>query len=164
MGAVHLLELTDNFYRHLKRQNELQTLVQANSIGILWQLPQIIVLAFGEVLICVTALEFVYSQAAPSMKSVLQAAWLMTTFLGNLIAMMISGTQVIKEPAAEMFFYAFLMITIMLIFIYLAAQYQYVDPKEFEVTDDDDRSRVRWTLDSVPNEDNDSLTNEKRID
>lgn len=72
MGAVYLLELTDDFLTHLQRQNELKVLIQPNSVNILWQLPQIIVISFGEVLICVTALEFVYSQAAPSMKSVLQ--------------------------------------------------------------------------------------------
>jgi dipeptide/tripeptide permease len=72
MGAVHVLELTDNLYEHLRRQNEFKTLVQANNVSIIWQLPQHIVLAFGEVLLCVTALEFVYTQAAPTMKSVLQ--------------------------------------------------------------------------------------------
>lgn len=73
MGAVHLLEVTDDYNRHLRDKNELKTLVQSNSVNILWQLPQIAVISFGEVLICVTALEFVYSQAAPTMKTVLQA-------------------------------------------------------------------------------------------
>ncbi|KAI6192069.1 hypothetical protein M3Y97_00296500 [Aphelenchoides bicaudatus] len=164
MGAVHLLELTDSFMEHLRRHTELKTLVQPNNVSILWQLPQFITLSFGEVLICVTVLEFCYSQAAPSMKSVLQAAWLMTSFIGNLIDMGISGTHIIKEPAAELFFYAFLMFSVMILFIYLAIQYRYVDPKEFEVTEDDNnRSRVKWTLDSVANEDRESLNGQRRI-
>jgi dipeptide/tripeptide permease len=45
-------------------------IVRSNSVTILWQLPQIFVITVGEILFAVTGLEFSYSQAAPSMKSV----------------------------------------------------------------------------------------------
>ena len=53
------------------------------------------------------------------MKSVLQALWLLTVFIGNLIDMAISGTHIIPEPATEFFFYAFLMVLVMGVFILL---------------------------------------------
>jgi len=39
-------------------------------VSILWQFPQVLVMTIGEILFSVTGLEFSYSQAAPSMKSV----------------------------------------------------------------------------------------------
>uniref|UniRef100_A0A914HE48 Uncharacterized protein n=1 Tax=Globodera rostochiensis TaxID=31243 RepID=A0A914HE48_GLORO len=60
-------------------------LVRPNSVNILWQVPQLFVMTVGEILLSVTGLEFSYSQAAPSMKSVVQALWLLTVFFGNII-------------------------------------------------------------------------------
>ena len=51
------------------------------------------------------------------MKSVLQALWLLTVFMGNLVDMAISGTHIIPEPATEFFFYGMLMVLVMGIFI-----------------------------------------------
>jgi hypothetical protein len=48
----------------------MEQLVRPNSVNILWQLPQLFVMTVGEILFSVTGLEFSYSQAAPSMKSV----------------------------------------------------------------------------------------------
>jgi hypothetical protein len=86
------------------------------------------------------------------MKSVVQAAWLMTSFLGNLIDMGISGTHLIKEPAFEMFFYATLMFLVMAIFIHLSTQYQYVNPDDFEVGNKkvENGPNVKWSLDPIP--------------
>ncbi|MCP9259635.1 Solute carrier family 15 member [Dirofilaria immitis] len=86
----------------------------------------IFVITIGEVLLSVTGLEFSYSQASSNMKSVLQAIWLMTVFLGNVIAMLISGSHIITEPATEFFVYAFLMIVVMGLFIMLAIRYNYI--------------------------------------
>lgn len=104
MGAAHVINLDasdDDEYNVV--------VVKPNSVNILWQLPQFFVITLGEMLFSVTGLEFSYSQAAPSMKSVLQALWLLTTFLGNLIDMAIAGTHIIKEPAAEFLVFAALM-------------------------------------------------------
>ncbi|KAK6017067.1 hypothetical protein OSTOST_17446 [Ostertagia ostertagi] len=104
--------------------------VRPNTVSILWVLPQYFVITLGEVLLSVTGLEFAYSQSAPNMKSVLQALWLLTVFMGNVIDMGISGTHIIPEPATEFFFYAFLMILTMGIFILLAIRYTYVENAE----------------------------------
>ncbi|XP_067640955.1 peptide transporter family 1-like isoform X2 [Eurosta solidaginis] len=53
-----------------------------NSVSILWQIPQYVVMTLGEVLFSVTGFEFSYSQAPDSMKSALQAFWLLTIAFG----------------------------------------------------------------------------------
>ena len=39
-------------------------------VSILWQLPQLVLLAFGDVLVFVTGLEFGYTQAPPDLRFV----------------------------------------------------------------------------------------------
>jgi dipeptide/tripeptide permease len=58
---------------------------KANCVHVLWQIPQYIVLTAGEVMFSITGLEFAYSQAPSTMKSVCQSAWLMTVAFGNLL-------------------------------------------------------------------------------
>jgi hypothetical protein len=87
MGASHILELRES-NEPANEQDSLQV-VRANSVKIYWQIPQIFVIAVGEVLVSVTGLEFAYSQSAPSMKSVLQvgatqSSNLFLRFLGRL--------------------------------------------------------------------------------
>ncbi len=54
------------------------------TLNMLWQIPQIMAITAGEILFSITGLEFAYSQAPDSMKSVFQAAWLFTTAAGKL--------------------------------------------------------------------------------
>lgn len=49
----------------------------------------------------------------------------MTVFLGNVIDMLISGSHIVAEPAAEFFVYAFMMVFIIGLFIKLAVGYKY---------------------------------------
>ena len=65
--------------------SQLFTLSAPNSISILWLLPQYLVITLGEIMFSVTGLEFSYSQAPASLKSVVQAAWLLTVAFGNAI-------------------------------------------------------------------------------
>lgn len=64
-------------------------LASDNKISIIWQFPQIAVLTAGECLFAITGNEFAYSQAAPSMRALVQAVWLMTSAAGNLIVVLI---------------------------------------------------------------------------
>ncbi|CCD71980.1 Peptide transporter 3 [Caenorhabditis elegans] len=129
MGAVHVLHIHPS-----TTEGDFNLLVRPNSVSILWSLPQYIIITLGEVLLSVTGLEFAYSQAAPNMKSVLTAMWLLTVFAGNLIDMMISGTRLIPHPALEFFFYSTLMVIVMGVFILLAMQYTYVEDNDDEIT------------------------------
>ena len=50
-----------------------------------WQVPAYLFLSVGEVLVSVTALEFAYTQAPPSMKSVIMSLWYVTIAAGSLL-------------------------------------------------------------------------------
>lgn len=65
--------------------------------------------------------------------------WLLTTFAGNVIDMLISGSHIIHEPALEFFFYAFLMFIVVGIFILIAVNYKYVDEEALETEVRDSR-------------------------
>ena len=73
------------------------TITPENSVHILWLLPQYIVITMGEVMFSVTGLEFAFTQAPISMKSLLQAAWLLTVAIGNLIVIIIAETSLMKQ-------------------------------------------------------------------
>ncbi|KAI1732158.1 POT family domain-containing protein [Ditylenchus destructor] len=60
-----------------------------NLIPIYWQIPQIAIITSAEILFSITGYEFAYSQAAPSMKSLVQAFWLLTTSAGMMLVVMI---------------------------------------------------------------------------
>ena len=70
-----------------------------NTVNIFLLLPQYFVITVGEVMNSVTGLEFSYTQAPKSMKSVVQSFWLLTTFFGNIfdiffVEIKIAPTQV----------------------------------------------------------------------
>lgn len=60
-----------------------------NSVHILWLVPQYVVITLAEVMFSVTGLEFAFTQAPASMKSVLQAMWLLTVAFGNLVVILV---------------------------------------------------------------------------
>lgn len=64
-----------------------------NNVHMMWLLPQYIVLTMGEVMFSVTGLEFSFTQAPASMKSVLTAGWLLTVAFGNLIVIIVAEAQ-----------------------------------------------------------------------
>lgn len=68
-----------------------------NTVPLLYQIPQYVVITMGEILFSISGLHFAYSQAPASMKSVLQAGWLMTVAGGNLIVVIIAEGQLIKD-------------------------------------------------------------------
>ena len=98
----------------------LHTLTTPNSIHILWQFPQYFIITASEVMFSVTGLEFSYSQAPASMKSVVQAAWLLTIAGGDLIVICVAEAKLFSEQASEFFMFAGLMLVDTIIFIFLA--------------------------------------------
>ena len=98
----------------------LYTLTQPNSIHILWQFPQYFIITASEVMFSVTGLEFSYSQAPASMKSVMQAAWLLTVAGGNIIVIIVAESRAFSEQASEFFMFAGLMLIDTFILIFLA--------------------------------------------
>lgn len=71
--------------------------VTRNSMHMLWLLPQYIVITAGEVMLAVTGIEFSYSQSPLSMKSVLQASWLLTIAFGQFFVVLIELMNIFKK-------------------------------------------------------------------
>lgn len=101
-------------------------LTKENSMHMLWLIPQFFVITAGEIMFSITGLEFSYSQAPASMKSVLQAAWLLTVAFGNLIVIIVAELKAFDQ-ATEFFLFGTLMIIDMALFALMAWRYKYVD-------------------------------------
>uniref|UniRef100_H2Y7V0 Solute carrier family 15 member 2 n=1 Tax=Ciona savignyi TaxID=51511 RepID=H2Y7V0_CIOSA len=111
--------------------------VYPNDVNIFWMIPQYFIITLGEVFLSVTGLEFSYSQAPPSMKSILQSLWLLTVSIGNIIVLIVAEARLVPNQADEYFLFAGLIFAAALIFIILAIRYKYVDEREFYEGDED---------------------------
>ena len=86
----------------------------------------------GEVVFSVTGLDFSYSQAPSNMKSVLQAGWLLTVAVGNIIVLIVAEAGSLPEQWAEYVLFACLLVAVSIIFAVMAYFYTYMDPAEIE--------------------------------
>ena len=75
----------------------------------------------------ITGIEFAYSQAPNSMKSVVQAFWLLTTAFGNVIVIFVAEALSFDDRSSEFFMFACLMLVDMAFFIGLAYWYDNKD-------------------------------------
>lgn len=80
-----------------------------NPPTILWQFPMFFLIMLAEVLISVPGLQFCYTHAPSSMKTVLTAVWFINNALGNGIVVIFTELRLIENKSVEFFFYAFLM-------------------------------------------------------
>jgi len=127
-----------------ENQNNFKDIYE-NDVNIFWMVPQYFIITLGEVFLSVTGLEFAYSQAPQSMKSVLQSFWLLTVSIGNIIVLIVAELSLIPNQADEYYLFAGLIAFAALIFLWLAIRYEYVDESEFRRDDsdsDDDVSSV----------------------
>ncbi|NXB45535.1 S15A1 protein, partial [Leucopsar rothschildi] len=106
--------------------------IAPNTVHMAWQIPQYFLLTCAEVLFSVTGLEFSYSQAPSNMKSVLQAGWLLTVAVGNIIVLIVAGASTIEKQWAEYVLFAALLLLVCIIFAIMASFYTYIDPNEIE--------------------------------
>ncbi|KAM4795967.1 solute carrier family 15 member 1 [Rhinophrynus dorsalis] len=115
--------------------------IKANTIHMALQIPQYFLITAGEVVFSVTGLEFSYSQAPSNMKSVLQAGWLLTVAVGNIIVLIVAGASGLGEQWAEYILFAALLVAVCIIFAVMAYFYTYVDPAEIEAQFDEDEKK-----------------------
>ncbi|XP_020904110.1 solute carrier family 15 member 2-like isoform X1 [Exaiptasia diaphana] len=106
-------------------------------VSMLWQIPQYFVITSGEILFSITGLEFAYSQAPASMKSCLQAAWLLTVAFGNLVVVIEAETHVFDKLSTEFFFFAAMLGVVMVIFLVMSLFYKYVQAETAEEEDNE---------------------------
>ena len=95
-------------------------LTPENSVHMLWLLPQYFVITCGEVMLSITGLEFSYSQAPAAMKSMVQACWLLTTAIGNLVVAFVAESHLFETQAPEFFLFGALMVVVMFWLLWLA--------------------------------------------
>uniref|UniRef100_A0A452R480 Solute carrier family 15 member 2 n=1 Tax=Ursus americanus TaxID=9643 RepID=A0A452R480_URSAM len=105
--------------------------IPANKLSIAWQLPQYALVTAGEVMFSVTGLEFSYSQAPSSMKSVLQAAWLLTVAVGNIIVLVVAQFSGLVQWA-EFILFSCLLLVVCLIFSIMGYYYVPIKPEDLQ--------------------------------
>lgn len=126
----------DGIYDILLTKNESYAfiLMYPAKTHILWLLPQYLLITTGEVLFSISAMDFAYAEAPTSMKSVMQAANLLTITAGLWIFALVTkineSTGLFEHRASnEAFSYAFLMAIDTIILVLLSRNY---DKKKFE--------------------------------
>ncbi|XP_065184782.1 solute carrier family 15 member 2-like isoform X1 [Sycon ciliatum] len=119
--------------------------VDPASVHILWQVPQYAVLTAGEIMFSITGLEFAYSQAPKSMKSVMQAVWLLTVAFGNLVVVIVAEAEIFHNQIHEFFFFAGMTVVVTIIFILMSIRYTYVERQDGSEGPSTERAE-RYTL------------------
>ncbi|XP_040214219.1 solute carrier family 15 member 2-like [Rana temporaria] len=130
--------------------------IDANRVHVAWQIPQYVLLSAGEVMFSVTGLDFSYSQAPASMKSVLQAGWLLTVAFGNVIVLIVAQAGSM-EQWAEFILFGALLVAVAIIFSIMGYFYVPVDPddlKEGDNNEDDDTKKPTPVFDDETGIDN----------
>ncbi|XP_010012980.1 PREDICTED: solute carrier family 15 member 1, partial [Nestor notabilis] len=118
--------------------------IPPNTVHMAWQIPQYFILTCAEVVFSVTGLEFSYSQAPSNMKAVLQAGWLLTVAVGNIIVLIVAGASKLSEQWAEYVLFAALLLAVCVIFAVMAYFYTYTDPNEIEAQlDEEEKEQVK---------------------
>ncbi|XP_063999921.1 solute carrier family 15 member 1 isoform X1 [Pogoniulus pusillus] len=117
--------------------------VPPNSVHMALQIPQYFILTCAEVVFSITGLEFSYSQAPSNMKSVLQAGWLLTVAIGNIIVLIVAGASRLSKQWAEYVLFAALLLAVCIIFAVMAYFYTYIDPNEVEAQLDEEEKKAK---------------------
>uniref|UniRef100_A0A914YJW0 Oligopeptide transporter 1 n=1 Tax=Panagrolaimus superbus TaxID=310955 RepID=A0A914YJW0_9BILA len=154
-GGVYAALLTGGYDKPNYLVNQI---VPFNTVSILWQIPQFVIITIAEILFSITGYEFAYSQAAPSMKALVQALWLLTTAVGDSIIVLIAVLDIFSDQAVQAFVYAGAMFVVIVIFALMSIfyyDYKYYtgegedDDDDFE---DEDAVSLAQTKDALPYE------------
>ncbi|XP_030344236.1 solute carrier family 15 member 2 isoform X1 [Strigops habroptila] len=105
--------------------------IKANNVHMAWQLPQYLLISAGEVMFSITGLAFSYSQSPASMKSVLQAGWLLTVAVGNTFVLVVAQAAPMAQWA-EFVLFTVLLFAVCIIFSIMGYFYVSVDPEDLE--------------------------------
>lgn len=77
------------------------TVTPPNSLHMAWMLPQYIIITMAEVMFSPTGLQFAFTQAPISMKSLMQAGWLLSVAFGNLIVVIVKGAHLFERQVSD---------------------------------------------------------------
>ncbi|XP_043067898.1 peptide transporter family 1 isoform X2 [Drosophila bipectinata] len=101
----------------------------AQTVNIVWQLPQFLLLMLGELLLSIPGLQFAFTQAPASMKSVVTASWFLNNAFGNLIVVVITELGLFSSQMDGYFFYGVIMLVCIILFAFLAFDYMLQERK-----------------------------------
>ncbi|KAL5232675.1 hypothetical protein ACI65C_000085 [Semiaphis heraclei] len=121
--------------------SNLVVIEKGNYIHLAWQLPQIIAMTAAEVMFSITTLQFAFTQAPTSMKSLLAAVNLLTVAFGNLMVVIVSEVRYFENQAYEYLLFAGLMVLDMLIFILMSCKYKYKNPNDAVPITNDEQNK-----------------------
>ncbi|KAI6226264.1 Peptide transporter family 1 [Aphelenchoides fujianensis] len=122
-GGVYMLSLTGSFGSPIRHEFRV---VPDNGVSVLWQVPQIVVITAAEILFSITGFVFAYTQAPPSMKSVVGALWLLSIGIGDTCIVVFTLLFQDVNPAIVFFVYAALMLVVIVLFGLMAAYVDFV--------------------------------------
>ena len=118
---------------------------QMSAMSILWQVPQFVLIGLSEIFAAITSLEFFYSQAPSSMRSVSQASNLFTNALGSWLTIPLTllvninhndpwVTSNVNEGHLDYYFYllAALMFMALTAFYFISRDFKYVSHETLE--------------------------------
>ncbi|KAL4717830.1 hypothetical protein ACJJTC_000979 [Scirpophaga incertulas] len=94
-----------------------------NELHLVWIVPQYLLVSIAEIMFAVSGLEFSFTQAPKRMKTITIAAWYVSVAFGNLIVILVAQTKIFESRAIEFFVYAALLILAMLLFLYMAKDF-----------------------------------------
>ncbi|KAJ3662813.1 hypothetical protein Zmor_007139 [Zophobas morio] len=146
LGGVYtaVAQLTDD--SKAIKEIHFYEITQSNNVHILWQVPQYLIITGAEILFSITGLEFSYSQAPPSMKSVLTSAFLLTSAVGNIIIIIIESIKIFDRMSYDFLLYVGLMVADMIIFTFIASRYKYPEKKDTNESVDGDNVKPEKRL------------------
>ncbi|KAI6243116.1 Peptide transporter family 1 [Aphelenchoides fujianensis] len=142
-GGVYMLSLTGRFDSPTRHEFRV---VPDNGVSVLWQVPQIVVITAAEILFSITGFEFAYTQAPPSMKSVVGALWLLSIGIGDTCIVVFTLLFQDVNPAVVFFVYAALMLVVIVLFGLMAAfyyEYAQFDREEEEDEEEEDEKKPK---------------------
>ncbi|XP_040417712.1 solute carrier family 15 member 2 isoform X3 [Cygnus olor] len=122
--------------------------IKANSVHMAWQLPQYLLISAGEVMFSITGLAFSYSQSPASMKSVLQAGWLLTVAVGNTLVLVVAQAAPMAQWA-EFVLFTVLLFAVCIIFSIMGYFYVSVDPEDLQEKEEKTETPSRGNMISL---------------
>lgn len=99
-GGGYVFLITDD--KNVKNVR-LQEVTQPNSVNILWLIPQYVIITAAEIMFSIPGLEFSFTQAPLSMKSLITSVWLLTVAFGNLIVIIIAEAKFFDSQVSLLF-------------------------------------------------------------
>uniref|UniRef100_A0A663N5Y9 Solute carrier family 15 member 2 n=1 Tax=Athene cunicularia TaxID=194338 RepID=A0A663N5Y9_ATHCN len=122
--------------------------IKSNNVHMAWQLPQYLLISAGEVMFSITGLAFSYSQSPASMKSVLQAGWLLTVAVGNTLVLVVAQAAPMAQWA-EFVLFTVLLFAVCIIFSIMGYFYVSVDPEDLEEKEEKRETSSRGNMISL---------------